>query len=160
MKKRILSIALAAALLAGCASTGIDGLKTGATQAEVQSQLGNPRATYPLPDGGKRLEFRGSGANTFMVDFDAGGRMVQAVQVLNETNFRNVVAGMTEQQVLMTLGQPDNREPFGRQGGSIWSWNFRNTQCQWFRVSIGADGRTLGPGSQGLLPVCLRAGGR
>jgi hypothetical protein len=147
---------LAALVAAGCATTTIANLKPGASLSEVKSQLGTERASYPLPDGGKRLEFRGSGAQTFMVDFDAGGRMVQAVQVLNETNFNNVVSGMTREQVLMTLGQPDNVEPGGRQGGQIWSWNFQNVQCQWFRVSIGADGRTLGGGSQAMLPACMR----
>ena len=158
MKKLVLSSMLAAALLAGCAGVNIDGLKPGATQAEVKAQLGTERASYPLPDGGKRLEFRGSGAQTFMVDFDAAGRMVQAVQVLNETNFRNnVKAGMTREQVLATLGQPDNIMPGGRQGGQVWSWNFRNTQCQWFQVGIGADGRSTSGGSQALLPACMQA---
>jgi SmpA / OmlA family len=157
MKRLVLSCLLVAALAAGCAGVNIDGLKPGATMAEVKAQLGTERATHALPDAGKRLEFRGSGAQTFMVDFDAGGRMIQAVQVLNETNFRNIKAGMTREQVLATLGQPDNIAPGGRQGGQVWSWNFRNTQCQWFQVGIGADGRSTGGGSQALLPACMQA---
>ena len=64
---------------------------------------------------------------------------------------------MTTEQVLMTLGKPDNVMPGGRQGGQIWSYNFQNTQCQWFQVAIGADGRTRGPGSQAMLPACMHA---
>ena len=30
------------------------------------------------------------GARTYMVDVDASGRIVEAVQVLNEDNFRNI----------------------------------------------------------------------
>jgi hypothetical protein len=157
MKKLVLSCMLAAVLLAGCAGINIDGLKRGATMAEVKAQLGTERASYSLPDGGKRLEFRGSGAQTFMVDFDAAGRMEQAVQVLNETNFRNIKAGMTREQVLATLGQPDNIMPGGRQGGQVWSWHFRNTQCQWFQVGIDAEGRSTSGGSQALLPACMQA---
>jgi hypothetical protein len=157
MKKFALSCLLAAVLAAGCAGINVDGLKPGATQAEVRAQLGTERASYALPGGAKRLEFRGSGAQTFMVDFDAAGRMQQAVQVLNETNFRNIKAGMTRDDVLATLGQPDNIMSGGRQGGEVLSWNFRNTQCQWFQVGIGADGRSTSGGSQALLPACMQA---
>jgi hypothetical protein len=157
MNKLALACLLAAALAAGCATVSIEGLKPGATQAEVRAQLGTERASHALPDGGKRLEFRGSGAQTFMVDFDAAGRMQQAVQVLNETNFRNIKAGMTREQVLATLGQPDNVVPSGRQGGQVWSWHFRNIQCQWFQVGIGDDGRSTGGGSQALLQACMQA---
>jgi hypothetical protein len=147
----------AAAVLAACAAPSAIDLRPGATMAEIQKQMGNPVATYALPEGGKRLEFRGAGARTYMVDVDATGKMVQAVQVLNTDNFRNVVAGMTREQLLMTLGQPNNVAPGGRQGGQVLSWNFQNTQCQWFQVSVGADGRTLGPGVSSLLPACMQA---
>ena len=66
----------------------------------------------------------------------------------NETNFRNIVPGMTREQVLMTLGQPSQTDPGGRMGGQIWSCNFQNTQCLWFQVAIGDDGRTSGGGTQ------------
>jgi outer membrane protein assembly factor BamE (lipoprotein component of BamABCDE complex) len=81
------------------------------------------------------------------------------VQVLNETNFRNIVQGMSAEQVLMTLGQPDDRSRVGRQGTEVWSYNFQNTQCQWFQVPFGPDGRTSGPGSTALTPPCLAGGG-
>ncbi len=156
MRSPTVSLA-AAVLLVACATSNLDNLKPGASLAEVHSQLGNEAASYPLSNGGKRLEFRGSGPRTYMVDIDATGKMVQAVQVLNTDNFRNIVAGMTREQVLMTLGRPNNVAPGGRQGGEVWSWNYQNTQCQWFQVSIGADGLTRGPGSSAMLPACMQA---
>lgn len=147
----------AALLLAACATPNPADLKPGTPVDEIRAQMGQERASYPLPNGGKRLEFRGRGPNTFMVDVDASGRMVQAVQVLNVTNFQNIVSGMTSEHVLMTLGKPDNVMPGGRQGGEIWSYNFQNTQCQWFQVHIAADGRTSGPGTQAMLPACMQA---
>lgn len=158
MRKRVLScLAAAAVLVAGCASVSPGDLKPGASADDIRAQMGTPRATYALPGGGQRLEFTGGGARTYMVDIDASGRMVQSVQVLNETNFRNIVPGMTREQVLMTLGQPANVAPGGRQRGEVWSWNFQNTQCQWFQVAIGPDGRTSGGGSQSMLPACMQA---
>ena len=57
----------------------------------------------------------------------------------------------------MTLGQPSNAAFRGRQDGQVWSYNFRNTQCQWFQVSLDADGRTISAGSLALLPACMNA---
>jgi len=157
MKNRVWAALFAALLLGACATPSATDLKPGATTAEIRAKMGAEVASYPLPDGGKRLEFRGAGARTYMVDVDASGRMTQAVQVLNTDNFRNVVPGMSREQLLMTLGQPGNVAPGGRQGGQIWSWHFQNTQCQWFQVSVGADGRTLGQGITALLPACMQA---
>jgi hypothetical protein len=157
MKRHLFSCIAAATLLLACAAPGPGDLKPGASVDEVKAQLGRETASYPLPDGGKRLEFSGRGARTYMVDIDASGRMIQWVQVLNETNFRNIMPGMTRVQVLMTLGQPSNVAPGGRQGGEVWSYNFQNTQCLWFQVAIGADGRTTTGGSTALLPACMNA---
>jgi len=159
MKPITLYCLAAAVLLAACASPGPADLKPGATAAEISAQMGSPRATYALPNSGKRLEFAGRGARTYMLDVDAAGRLIETTQVLNETNFRNIVAGMTREQVLMTLGQPSQVGPGGRMGGQIWSYNFQNTQCLWFQVAIGEDGRTVGGGTQTLIPVCERGGG-
>jgi hypothetical protein len=79
---------------------------------------------------------------------------VSWVQVLNEDNFRNIVPGMTREQVLMTLGQPHSIQPAGRMGGQLWFWHFQNIQCLWFQVHIGADGRTSGAGAPTMNPAC------
>jgi hypothetical protein len=158
MKKTAMSCLVAAIVLSACAtSSGPDNLKPGASAAEITAQMGREVASYALPNGGKRLEFSGRGARTYMLDVDASGKLVDWTQVLNEDNFRNIVPGMTREQVLMTLGQPSHVAPGGRQGGQVWSYNFQNTQCQWFQVSIGDDGRTLRGGSTALLPACMQA---
>ncbi len=160
MKKLVLScLAAAAVLVAGCASVSPGELKPGASADEIRAQMGTPRATYALPGGGQRLEFRGSGARTYMLDVDASGKLVASVQVLNEANFRNVVAGMTREQVLMTLGQPDDISVVGRQRNEVWSYNFQNIECQWFQVPFGSDGRTTSGGARALTPACLAGGG-
>jgi hypothetical protein len=157
MKRQIFACIAAATLLVACAAPGPGNLKPGASVDEVRAQLGRETAGYALPDGAKRLEFSGRGARTYMVDVDASGRMIEWVQVLNETNFRNIVPGMTREQVLMTLGQPANVFRVGRQGGEVWSYNFQNTQCLWFQVAISAEGRTTTGGATALLPACMSA---
>jgi hypothetical protein len=150
----------AAIMMVGCASSP-EGLKPGASAEDIRAQMGTPVASYALPGGGKRLEFRGSGPRTYMLDVDASGRLIEWVQVLNETNFRNIVPGMTREQVLMTLGQPSEVIVVGRQRTEVWSYHFQNIECQWFQVPFGSDGRTSGGGSRATIPACMNApGGR
>jgi hypothetical protein len=159
MNKSLLCGLALMVVLAGCATVDPSSLKPGASADEIKAQMGTPRASYPLPGGGQRLEFPGSGERTYMLDVDAAGRLVNWVQVRNEANFRNIVAGMTQQQVLMTLGRPDETGRIGRQRTEVWSWHFQNLQCQWFQVSFGSDGRTAGGGTMGMKPACLNVGG-
>ncbi len=155
--KLLNALCLAAVLaLAGCAASP-DGLKPGASAEEIRAQMGTPVATYALPGGGKRMEFRGNGPRTYMLDVDAAGRLIQWVQVLNETNFGNIAPGMTREQVLMTLGRPSDVSVVGRQGVEVWSYHFQNIECQWFQVSFGSDGLTSGPGSQTMIQACMNA---
>ena len=159
MRKLAWMCLVAAVVLAGCASVSPGDLKPGASADEIRAQLGTPRARYALPNGGKRLEFRGRGARTYMLDVDASGRLVSSAQVLNTDNFRNIVPGMTQEQVLMTLGQPDETSFIGRQRNAVWSYNFQNIECQWFQVPFGSDARTTGAGVRTLTPACLAGGG-
>jgi hypothetical protein len=151
---------LAAFVLAGCASSP-EGLKPGASADDIRAQMGTPVATYALPGGGQRLEFRGNGPRTYMLDVDASGRLLRWVQVLNETNFRNIEAGMSKDEVRMLLGQPSDVSIVGREGNEIWSYHFQNIECQWFRVPFGSDGRTSAGGSRSMIQACMNAtGGR
>jgi hypothetical protein len=143
-----------AALAAGCA--GPQTPQPGATQAEVESQLGRPRATFPLPGGGRQVEFNYvRGATTYIVFFDAAGKVVEAVQALNETNFRQVRPGMTQEQVLRLIGHPFQVIPGGRRLGPIWNYAFQNTQCQQFQVQFDPDGAAVASAAFALLQVCM-----
>lgn len=157
---RLLAAAvLAAGVLAGCASVQPDALAPGASAEQIRARMGTPSATHALPGGAKRLEFQASGARTFMLDVDASGTLLRVQQVRDEASFRSIGAGMTREQVRATLGQPDDISHVGRQRDEVWSWNFRNLECQWFQLGFGSDGRTLGGGAMALTPPCLRGGG-
>lgn len=113
-----LGAACVVVLAAGCAG-GPPTPQVGATQAQVEAQLGTPKATFPLPDGGRQVEFNYvRGPFTYIVFFDAAGKVVEAVQVLNETNFRQVRPGMTQEQVLRLIGHPFQTSPAGRPPGN------------------------------------------
>ncbi len=117
----------------------------GSTEVEVLQRWGQPTARYPLGSGGLRLEYATGpfGRSTWMLDLDAGGRLVGAEQVLTDSSlqaFQARAPGMPRDELLRTLGTPGDRRGGGRQGGEIWSWRYETNECFWFRVSIGDDG--------------------
>jgi hypothetical protein len=148
---------LAAAALAGCGTMVHTSAPTGQSEADVLRSWGPPTGRYPMPDGTTRLEYATGpyGRTTWMVDVDAGGKVVGARQVLNEANFQAFqgrAPGMTRDELLRTLGRPG--EVRGeRGGGQVWSWRYPTNDCLWFQSSIGADG-IVRDGVVSIDPAC------
>jgi predicted small lipoprotein YifL len=119
---RLFLLVATVASLIGCASYGPGSLKPGATVAETTSSMGPPTARYAMPGGTERLEYeRGpAGLHTFMLDFDAAGRLTKAEQVLTEARFNAVPWGISREQVLACRAK---RSPVGprHSAGSRWS---------------------------------------
>lgn len=153
---RIAAGAVIGATLAACASPPPP---TGATRGEVLRTWGPPTATYALADGIERLEYATGpyGRTTWMIDFDAGGRVVRARQVLNEAEFiavQEAAAGhLYRPQLLRWLGTPGQRQGGGRAGGQVWSWRYPTNDCLWFQASVADDGRVTSA-AYGLDPAC------
>jgi len=131
------------ALLAGCSAYSPSALQPGATLAEVVSVMGPPTGSAQAP---RRLEFaRGPyGKHTYMVDFDADGRLLSWEQVLTENNFFQVQIGETKEAVVERLGRPSSTFPIGRQRIVVWNYRYETPFCQWFQVSIGTAPASLG----------------
>ena len=81
---RKLLLVFIAVLLAGCAGFGGYGIQAGTPRDAVIAQMGPPTRVMPLP-AGERLQYGAQpyGRETWMVDLDAGGRVVQSRQVLD-----------------------------------------------------------------------------
>src|SRR4051812_36898475 len=89
--------ALLLAALSACSAMRSPGsLQAGTPIEEARQSLG-AGVEYPLADGGRRLEIN-RGRETYMVDFDATGRLVSSQQVLSPATFDTITIGMTEQQ--------------------------------------------------------------
>lgn len=130
-------------LLVACA-TGYSpgGLQPGDSIDTVVRQMGQPTGEYPRADGSRRLEFaRGPyGKHTYMLDFDAQGRLLQSSQVLTETTFASVQAGMTADQVRQTLGRPARVWGVRYHNQTVWSYRYDTPFCQLFHVGITPSG--------------------
>jgi len=152
------------ATLVACAGLRPPGsLPVGTSIAEARQAFGGPSAEYPLADGGKRLEFRqGSfGRQTYMLDFDAGGRLVATHQVLTPANFAEIRPGMSQQEVLVRIGQPAYTFPVGWQQLQVWNYRFAGLEgdCVVFQVSISNATRTVTDTGPNTDPVCNHDGG-
>jgi len=156
LKSRARLAALASvALLSACAGYGPGGLAPGATIAEATARMGPPTGRYTLAQGEQRLEFaRGPmGRHTYMLDFDAGGRLLRTQQVLTEKNFLELQIGMDQQEVLQRVGHPGEVRFLTRQQHRLWSYRYDTPFCILYQVSIDNAGRVaeLGHNSD---PMC------
>lgn len=146
---RIRIAALAALWLSGCVGYSPNGLAPGASEAEVRAQMGEPSGRHALPEGRSRLEYaRGpAGRHTFMVDFDAAGRLQSWAQVLTEASFARVQPGWSTEQVLTELGRPTQEQVFPLGQKRVWSYRFDSWDCSWYQVSLAlGDGRVVETG--------------
>ena len=129
-------------------------LPPGTTIADARQTLG-AGDTYPLPDGGTRLSFP-RGKDTYMLDFDAGGRLVQSQQVLNLQTFATIQPGMPRAEVLTRLGRPAFVFPVGWQKLQILNYRFGGLEgdCMVFQVSISNATGNVTEAATGPDPRC------
>lgn len=146
---------MAACALSACASYGPSGLPNGSTTEQVQARMGTATGRYVLPNGGQRLEFaRGPmGKHTYMLDFDASGRLQQTEQVLTEANFLALKIGMTKDEVLQRIGRPSDVTTLSRQQHRLWSYRYETPFCIWFQVSLDTADRVAELGHN-VDPMC------
>lgn len=145
----------AAALLSGCASYTGAGLQPGvASQAEVRAQMGTPAAVHKARPGAGYAEsweypHGPAGRHTFMVRFDAAGKLVRIDQVLVARTLTAITYGTdTQADVRALLGRPGTiTGPNRLYGGDIWGYAAYDGQRKIIlSVSFDAQGRAQAAG--------------
>ena len=156
MQPALRAVVAAACVLAasGCALLAPPVVLPGHTQAEAERELGRVTGRYAMPGGVMRLEFaRGPmGRETYMVDIDAGGRVLRSEQVLSEQRLASLRIGMHADEVLRLVGRPAEKEGVGWRGWQVWSWRFPTQDCRWFRITFDAQQRVV---EDGAFPIDL-----
>lgn len=155
MNRRSAAVLMMALLLAACSGYAPDGLMPGSSTVEAEILMGPPTGRHSLPDGGQRLEFaRGPyGRHTYMLDFDAEGRLLRAEQVLTEENFMTLEIGMSKAEVLRRIGRPSEVRYLPRQRHQLWSYRYVTPFCIWFQVSLDTADRVAELGHN-IDPLC------
>lgn len=147
---------LLALMFVGCASYGPQSLAPGTSIEAAHKSLGPPTGEYPLPEGARRLEYaRGPyGRHTYMLDFDADGKLVRWEQVLSEARFKDIVQGMEAQQVLQLIGHSFEQRVVGYTvKQTVWAYRYETPFCQWFQVGIDPQGKVVDT-AYGPDPAC------
>ena len=132
MRRVLLVVVFAAALLAGCAAYDGRGLIPGkSTGADVEALMGPPTERIRKPDGVSILFYpRGPvGRQTFAATLDADGVLSGMEQVLTHENAMKLVVGSTTaQQVRELFGPPGWISHFPRQERHVWEYKWINVE--------------------------------
>jgi len=143
----------AAALLSACAWAPP---QPGSRVEALHAAWGSPTARYALPEGVQQLEYATGpyGRQTWMVQVDATGRVLQARQVLTEAELMatQAAAPLPADALLRRLGTPGERRG-ARGGGETWSWRYDTNDCLYFQFSVDAKGMARS-GAFAIDPQC------
>jgi hypothetical protein len=140
----IATLALAAGL-AGCDYTYSPmKLAPGSSIDDVRRQMGAATEEKRLEDGSRVLWFvRGpQGFHTYKVLLDKDEKVTSIVQVLTESNFKNIVSDQSKQDdVLELIGRPRERMTFPNLREEVWTWRYQDgTFNKLLHVHFGAVG--------------------
>lgn len=99
-----------------------------ATETEVVGIMGKPDQVWHNDDHSKTLVYPmgPEGVHTWMVDVSSAGFVRAIRQVLDETNFEQIVPAMTHEQVRHLFGKPRSVTQFKRKGEEVWEWKYKN----------------------------------
>lgn len=138
MKSYLLCLTLALTLvLTGCASYAPTSDLVGASRDVLTTRMGQPEREVSK-QGYRELHFpRGpAGSHTYFVRIDENNRVLGWDQVLTESQFSRITPGMTEQQVIDTIGITKIVHGLSRSRGYVWHYRFETTQCKSFVVEF------------------------
>lgn len=145
LRARSAAIALAAALLGGCAAVGMARLEPGkSTEADVRQALGEPRRSFPNADGSRQLAFTSgpAGTQTHMVYVAADGRLQRIEQVLTEETIARISPGSTTAaQLERLIGPPWRTVDFPNKRAVAWDYVLQDSGGYLvdFAVMVGRD---------------------
>jgi hypothetical protein len=125
---RAAALLLAAVSLSACAPLFRQPPPAGAPLAEVTAALGQPAASYPEPDGGQVLEYRGQPMGQFqhMARIGPDGRLLSYEQVLTSENFARVgISRWTRDDILRHFGRPFEVSRDRATGDEVWSYRYK-----------------------------------
>ncbi len=143
--KKILVAAGLAVLLAACAGNPFNayGVQPGTTRDAVIARLGPPTRVVQVPTG-ERLQYslQPFGQYAWMVDLDAGGRVVRSRQVMTASEFNRIEVGKwTRDDVEREFGPPAMVDGVASWNGPILTYRWNDGSDMFYYVYL--DGRNV-----------------
>lgn len=117
----------AALVLSGCAVFRAPPAP-GEPVASATAKLGQPTGVYPLPDGGRELEYATApfGQFTWMARIGPDGRLQSYEQVLTGEKFATItVDKATKADVLRIVGRPAEQSRVRLHNYEVWSYRYK-----------------------------------
>ncbi len=136
MKHRIASLSAAALLAAACATPA--SIKQGDSEAAVRTKVGAPTETRVGGDGRQAWEYWGGvrGRNTYIVRFDADGKVATVDRPMREEVFR-LLNGLAQEDVRDRLGRPSYRYTVPL--GEVWEYRIYDEHSRAAKMSVQFD---------------------
>ena len=141
-----LLLAFIVVLLSACAANPFGGfdIPPGTPREAVIARMGPPYRVVRLASG-ERLQYsmQPVGQQAWMVDLDAAGKVVQARQVLTETNFHRIEPGKwTREDVEREFGRPAWIDGVASWNGPVmtYRWRDRANSDMFYYVYLDARG--------------------
>jgi hypothetical protein len=110
----------------------------------VQNLMGPPAMRWQEADGSVQLAYpRGPlGYHTFMVKLGPDGRLQSIANVLEDSGFAKIHAGLTKDQALRVLGPPDHSRTvyFKARDELVWDWRYCSNFGMAARFQVLFDG--------------------
>lgn len=131
--------------LAACDADKFSKLRPGVTTAEeVRQIMGKPDLEWRDPDGSRVWEYPRTpeGMVNYMVVIGPNNLLREVQQVLTEDNFRQIVPGMSKDEVRRVLGRPAHQRYFPMKKETVWDWKTKTEPgMDWFfNVHFNQDG--------------------
>jgi outer membrane protein assembly factor BamE (lipoprotein component of BamABCDE complex) len=122
-------------------------LKEGqSTEQDVRAAFGPPQAVHQTAGGGKGFVYPlgPEGAHTLLLKIDERGIYRGREDLLTRENFKRVVAGAKESEVVALLGPPGRRQAYQLKQETAWEWRFNDgADTRMFVVMFNAAGQVV-----------------
>jgi hypothetical protein len=141
-------LAITAVGLSGCDYVAQKELQVGASSKDdVLVKMGKPTMIWEEKDGSALYEYpRGpEGHVTYMVKIAADGKYMGMDNILIESNFNKVVAGMTRDDIRRQLGKPTETSILQLKKEEMWTWRYmrNNSESRRFHVMMDPEGKVI-----------------
>ncbi|QCP54856.1 hypothetical protein FAZ95_27060 [Trinickia violacea] len=113
-----------------------DRFHPGEPESAVTAALGQPKETYDLPNGGKRVMWptQPMGETTVAADIDPSGKVVSVRQVLQPLEFYRAEPGKwTRADVLVNFGRPEETMYLPLVKREIWTYRYEEDNT-WYQL--------------------------
>jgi hypothetical protein len=152
--RNALMAVVAALALSACDQQNISELEEGvSTEADVRERFGAPEAVWDGLDGDQVYEYnrQPEGYQNYQITIGPDGKMSALRQVLNESNFAQVLVGMPMEAVRKMLGKPMKITTYALKRETHYDWRFHDgpneSDAKIFTVIFDADYMVVSTGS-------------